>query len=110
MNFRDEEQSESVRSFVRRSGCVANVRFHPVEGNLCASTAFNCSIVLNRVTLLGNVVLEMKTNRVAWNPQGSFTFPEFVLTGEKTAAMPHSVQRQMYSHQALEEGAVLFCT
>ena len=73
----DEERSEPVRSFAWGSDTVANVRFNPVETNLCASSASDRSIALYDIrgaTPLRKVVLEMKTNCVAWNPREAFNF------------------------------------
>ncbi|XP_065180299.1 DDB1- and CUL4-associated factor 13-like [Sycon ciliatum] len=73
----DEERSEPVRSFSWGCDTVGNVCFNPVEVNICGSCGSDRSIVLYDArgsTPLRKVVLEMKSNCIAWNPREAFNF------------------------------------
>ena len=73
----EESRSEPLRSFSWGCDSIYSVRFNPVETDVCCSTAGDRSIILydiRKSTPLRKVVLEMRSNTIAWNPMDAFTF------------------------------------
>ncbi|CAH3188898.1 unnamed protein product, partial [Porites lobata] len=73
----DEHRAEPVRSFTWGVDTIHSVKFNPIETHLLASTASDRSIILYDMrgsTPLRKVVMEMRSNTVAWNPLESFIF------------------------------------
>lgn len=73
----EETRSEPLKSFSWGCDSVNCVRFNPIETDVCCSTAGDRSIVLydiRKASPLRKVVLEMRSNSIAWNPMNAFTF------------------------------------
>ncbi|EDV23507.1 uncharacterized protein TRIADDRAFT_50515 [Trichoplax adhaerens] len=73
----DEEKTEPIRSFTWGIESHIGVRFNPIETNVLACTGSDRSIALYDVrasTPMRKVILEMKTNTVAWNPLEAYHF------------------------------------
>lgn len=73
----EETRSEAVKSLSWGCDSIYSVRFNPVETDVCCSTAGDRSIVLydiRKSTPLRKLVLEMRSNTIAWNPMDAFSF------------------------------------
>jgi WD repeat and SOF domain-containing protein 1 len=73
----EESRSEPLKSFSWGCDSIYSVRFNPVETDVCCSTAGDRSIILydiRKSSPLRKVVLEMRSNTIAWNPMDAFTF------------------------------------
>eukprot|EP00038_Savillea_parva_P030636 m.79188 g.79188 ORF g.79188 m.79188 type:complete len:449 (-) comp9270_c0_seq3:366-1712(-) len=70
-------RSEPVTSFSWGADTVTNVKFNPVEVNVLATTADDRNIALydaRAATPIRKVILEMRSNAIAWNPMEAFNF------------------------------------
>lgn len=77
MELWEESRSEPLKSFSWGCDSIHCVRFNPVETDVCCSTAGDRSIVLydiRKPTPLRKMVLQMRSNSIAWNPMDAFTF------------------------------------
>ncbi|GLC33361.1 hypothetical protein PLESTB_000341300 [Pleodorina starrii] len=73
----DHSRSEPVQSFTWGSDTVTSVRFNPAEPDVFASTGSDRSIALydlRRATPLRKVVMQTRSNALAWNPLEPFNF------------------------------------
>ena len=73
----EETRSEPLQSYSWGCDSIYSVRFNPVETDICCSTAGDRSIILYDVrkpTPLRKVLLEMRSNTIAWNPMDAFSF------------------------------------
>mmetsp|Transcript_13679 Transcript_13679/g.26453 ORF Transcript_13679/g.26453 Transcript_13679/m.26453 type:complete len:506 (+) Transcript_13679:139-1656(+) len=73
----DSIRLEPVQTFSWGADSIRSVRFNPAERNLLGSTGSDRSICLYDVrqsTPLRKVVLEMKSNALAWNPMEPLNF------------------------------------
>lgn len=71
----EENRSEPLRSFTWGADSGYCVKCNPVEVNIVAASAGDNSITLydvRRPLPLRRVVLEMRTNQIAWNPMEAF--------------------------------------
>mmetsp|Transcript_19367 Transcript_19367/g.57569 ORF Transcript_19367/g.57569 Transcript_19367/m.57569 type:complete len:382 (-) Transcript_19367:615-1760(-) len=70
-------RSEPVTSFSWGADTVTSVKFNPVEVNVLATSADDRNIALydcRAATPIRKVILEMRTNAIAWNPMEAFNF------------------------------------
>lgn len=73
----EESRSEPLKSFSWGCDSIYSVRFNPVETDVCCSAAGDRSIILydiRKSSPLRKVVLEMRSNKICWNPMDAFTF------------------------------------
>ncbi|XP_014668035.1 PREDICTED: DDB1- and CUL4-associated factor 13-like [Priapulus caudatus] len=73
----DETRTEPMRSFTWGLDSITSLKFNHVETNVLASTANDRNIVLydmRGATPLRKVILEMRSNAIAWNPMEAFIF------------------------------------
>ena len=73
----DYHRSEPIHSFEWGCDSITTVAFNPAQPNLMASTASDRSIVLHdtrTATPVRKVVLYLRTNALAWNPQEPMNF------------------------------------
>jgi len=73
----DYHRSEPVHSFEWGVDSINTVAFNPGQSNLIASTASDRSIVLHdtrTATPVHKVILYLRTNALAWNPQEPMNF------------------------------------
>ena len=73
----DYHRSEPIHSFEWGCDSITTCAFNPAQSNLFASTATDRSIVIHdtrTATPAHKVVLYLKTNAIAWNPQEPMNF------------------------------------
>jgi len=73
----NEEFAEPIRSYTWGVDSIQCVKFNPVERNILIGAASDRSITLydiRKPSPLRKVVLEMKSNSIAWNPIEAFNF------------------------------------
>ncbi|KAJ7552676.1 hypothetical protein O6H91_06G118500 [Diphasiastrum complanatum] len=73
----DHNRSEPISSFSWGTDTVISVRFNPAEPDVLATTASDRSICLYDLrmsTPLRKVVMQTRTNSVAWNPREALNF------------------------------------
>eukprot|EP00850_Spirogloea_muscicola_P001144 SM000004S15014 [mRNA] locus=s4:716811:720366:- [translate_table: standard] len=73
----DQNRSEPVQTFSWGADTVVSVRCNPAEPDIFASTASDRSIALYDMrmgTPLRKLVMQTRTNAVAWNPREPFNF------------------------------------
>jgi len=73
----DEHRAEAVQHFSWGCDSINTVKFNPVEADILASCATDRNIALYDLrasTPIRKVVLEMRTNAIAWNPMEAFNF------------------------------------
>ncbi len=73
----DLHRSAPIHTFSWGAESIKTVRFNPVETNLLASCGSDNTIILYDVRLASptqKVVLQMRTNRIAWNPTEAINF------------------------------------
>uniref|UniRef100_A0A8C4QCL7 DDB1- and CUL4-associated factor 13 n=1 Tax=Eptatretus burgeri TaxID=7764 RepID=A0A8C4QCL7_EPTBU len=73
----DEHRSTPVRSLRWGNDQISCLRFNPIEASLLGSCALDRSIVLYDVRAASpftKVVMRMRSNSIAWNPQEAFIF------------------------------------
>jgi WD repeat and SOF domain-containing protein 1 len=73
----DETRSEPIRSLTWGADGVSSVRFNPIERSILCSTGSDRSIALYDIrgaAPLRKIVLNMRSNAVAWNPMEPFNF------------------------------------
>ncbi|CAG0887728.1 unnamed protein product [Darwinula stevensoni] len=73
----EETRSEPLKSFQWGVDSQHCVRFNPVENHLLASCASDRSIILydtRGASPLRRVILQLKSNSIAWNPMEAFIF------------------------------------
>ncbi|KAK9814546.1 hypothetical protein WJX72_007699 [[Myrmecia] bisecta] len=73
----DHTRSEPVNNFDWGADTVLTVRFNPAESDIFATTASDRSIALydlRMATPIRKLVMQTKTNAIAWNPMEAFNF------------------------------------
>ncbi|XP_077990115.1 DDB1- and CUL4-associated factor 13-like [Glandiceps talaboti] len=73
----DESRTDPIRSFTWGTDSIQSVKFNPVETHILGSCAADRNIVLYDMrgsSPLRKIILEMKTNTIAWNPMEAFMF------------------------------------
>lgn len=73
----NEKRADPIRSFNWGVDTIHSIKFNPIETHLLASTASDRSIILYDMrgsAPLRKVVMEMRSNTVAWNPLEAFVF------------------------------------
>lgn len=73
----NENRADPIRSFNWGVDTIHSIKFNPIETHLLASTASDRSIILYDMrgsAPLRKVVMEMRSNTVAWNPLEAFVF------------------------------------
>eukprot|EP00271_Cylindrocystis_brebissonii_P022184 TRINITY_DN8393_c0_g1_i1.p1 TRINITY_DN8393_c0_g1~~TRINITY_DN8393_c0_g1_i1.p1 ORF type:complete len:454 (-),score=75.93 TRINITY_DN8393_c0_g1_i1:1958-3319(-) len=73
----DHERSEPISSFSWGADSISSVRFNPSEPDVFASTASDRSIALYDLrvgTPLRKLVMQTRSNSIAWNPREAFNF------------------------------------
>lgn len=73
----EETRSEPVRTFQWGVDSLHHIAFNPIENNLLAACASDRSVILydTRDTVpLRKVVMNLKTNKLCWNPMEAFGF------------------------------------
>lgn len=73
----DPERSAPVHTFVWGADSVESVRFNPVESDIFTSCGNDRSIALYDIrsgTPLHKLIMQTKTNAIAWNPIEAFNF------------------------------------
>lgn len=73
----EETRAEPLKSLKWGVDTVYNIKFNPIETDLCASTASDRSIIFYDVRKskpLRKVTLEMRSNTICWNPMEAFNF------------------------------------
>lgn len=73
----EETRNEPIQSFEWGVDSLHDVEFNPVETNLLAACASDRSIILydtRDVGPLRKVVLNLKSNKISWNPMEAYTF------------------------------------
>lgn len=73
----EENRSTPLTTFEWGVDTIYNVKFNPIETDLCASAVSDRGIVLYDIRKsqpLKKVILKMRTNSICWNPMESFIF------------------------------------
>ncbi|XP_014790792.1 DDB1- and CUL4-associated factor 13 [Octopus bimaculoides] len=73
----DESRAEPIRSYSWGVDSVQSLKFNPVEHHLLGATACDRSIILydmRGTAPLRKVLLQLKSNALAWNPMEPFVF------------------------------------
>ncbi|GAB1599686.1 DDB1- and CUL4-associated factor 13-like [Argonauta hians] len=73
----DESRAEPIRTYSWGVDSVQSLRFNPVEQHLLGATACDRSIILydmRGTAPLRKVLLQLKSNALAWNPMEPFIF------------------------------------
>lgn len=73
----DESRIEPIRSFSWGCDSITTLKFNQVETNILASCASDRNIVLYDMrgsTPLRKVILDLRSNAIAWNPMETFIF------------------------------------
>lgn len=73
----NENRADPIRSFNWGVDTIHSIKFNPIETHLLASTASDRSVILYDMrgsAPLRKVVMEMRSNTVAWNPLEAFVF------------------------------------
>ncbi len=73
----DETRSEPLMSMTWGVDSITNIRYNPIEYNVLVTTGSDRAVVLydiRQATPLRKVILNMKSNGVAWNPMEAFNF------------------------------------
>lgn len=75
----NENRADPIRSFNWGVDTIHSIKFNPIETHLLASTASDRSIILYDMrgsAPLRKVVMEMRSNTVAWNPLEALSSPQ----------------------------------
>ncbi|KAL4451264.1 hypothetical protein ABPG77_009336 [Micractinium sp. CCAP 211/92] len=73
----DHERSEPVQSFSWGADTITSVRFNPAEPDVFATTGSDRGIALYDLrssTPIRKLVMQTRTNAIAWNPMEAFNF------------------------------------
>lgn len=73
----EENRSTPLTTFEWGADTIYNVKFNPIETDICASAVSDRGIVLYDIRKnqpLKKVILKMRTNSICWNPMESFVF------------------------------------
>ncbi|KAH7445269.1 hypothetical protein KP509_02G115500 [Ceratopteris richardii] len=73
----DQNRSEPIDSFTWGSDTVISVRFNPAEPEIFSTSGSDRSIVLYDLrmgTPLRKLIMQTRTNAIAWNPREAFNF------------------------------------
>ena len=77
MSIWDHARSEPTSTFSWGADTIKSVKFNPAESNLLASTGSDRNICLYDVRVaepMRKIILEMRSNALAWNPMEPFNF------------------------------------
>ncbi|DBB14873.1 hypothetical protein WJX82_005088 [Trebouxia sp. C0006] len=73
----DHERSEPVNSFTWGADSIMSVRFNPAEADVMATAGSDRGIALYDLrtsTPIRKLIMQTKTNSIAWNPMEAFNF------------------------------------
>lgn len=94
----DHSRSEPVQQFSWGADTVISVRFNPAEPDIFATTGSDRSIALYDLrasTPVRKIIMQTKTNCIAWNPMEAFNF---TAASEDTNLYTYDMRRMDVAH------------